>query len=140
LIGLIVGLAYFWMMFGRRRPSGWSNDTRSLIELIGAAILFLICAAAWIPGGRKRPALHFSQSDVQFLFTAPFTRKELIRYKLLRSQSGVLIGSAFMTLIFRPSSLANNWMFYAGIALTMTILNLHFTGISLSRESLGSHG
>jgi len=149
LIGMVVGLAYFWMMFGMPRtsrqrvfvPAASSAEigVRSPFELGGAAFLFVLCATAWIPAGRKRPALNFTQSDVQFLFTAPFTRRELIRYKLLRSQTGVLIGSAFMTLFFRRWSLAS-LIFFVGMALFMTILNLHLTGISLSRESLGSHG
>jgi ABC-2 type transport system permease protein len=148
LIGMIVGLAYFWMVFGMPRmsrqrfapaASSAESGVRSPFELGGAAFLFVLCATAWIPAGRKRPALNFTQSDVQFLFPAPFTRRELIRYKLLRSQTGVLIGSAFMTLVFRPWTIAS-LMFFVGMALFMTILNLHLTGISLSRESLGSHG
>ena len=148
LIGTVVALAYFWMVFGMpsasrqrffRAASPAASGVRSPFELGGAAFLFVICATAWIPAGRKRPALSFSQSDVQFLFPAPFTRRELIRYKLLRSQTGVLFGSAFMTLVFRPWNLGS-LMFFVGMALVMTILNLHVTGISLSRESLGSHG
>ena len=147
LIGMVVGLAYFWMVFATPRArlrfastvSPVASGVRSPFELGGAAFLFVACATAWIPAGRKRPALNFSQSDVQFLFPAPFTRRELIRYKLLRSQTGVLISSAFMTLVFRPWNLSS-LMFFVGMALFMTILNLHLTGISLSRESLGSHG
>jgi hypothetical protein len=147
---MVVGLAYFWMIFGlpraistRRAPpaaSSFNSGVRTPIELAGAAFLFVLCASAWIPAGRKRPALYFTQADVQFLFAAPLTRQQLIRYKLLRSQTGVLIGSMFMTVVFRPSSLANSWMFLLGIALTMTVLNLYTTGVSLRRESLGSHG
>lgn len=146
LIGTVVGLAYFWMVFWRptsRAPRGFSTffgAARLPMELMGSAVLFLIAASSWILPGKQRPALNFSQSDVQFLFPAPLTRRQLVHYKLLRSQLGVLIGSAFMTVLFRPASLANSWMFFAGMALTMTIVNLHLTGISLSRESLGSHG
>jgi hypothetical protein len=148
-IGTLVGLAYFWFVFWRPRsyrrqvPQGWTSmmgATRLPVELAGAAVLFLVSAASWILPGRQRPALFFSQSDVQFLFPAPLTRRQLVHYKLLRSQLSVLIGSAFMTLLFRPSSLLNSWMFFFGMALTMTILNLHLTGVSLSRESLSAHG
>jgi hypothetical protein len=149
LIGTFVGLAYFWMVFWRPRssrariPGGFTSmlsAARAPLELLGSGVLFLIAATSWILPGRQRPALFFSQSDVQFLFPAPLTRRQLIHYKLLRSQLSVLIGSAFMTILFRPSSLANGWMFFLGMALTMTIVNLHLTGVSLSRESLGSHG
>jgi hypothetical protein len=139
LFGTIVGLAYLWLVFGRRRPP--MAGARLPVELGGAAFLLVLCILSWIPQKRKRPPmLFFTQADVQFLFPAPLTRQELIRYKVLRSLVGVLIGSAFMTLVFHPSRFADNWMFFVGMALTMAILNLHLTGVSLSRGSLGSHG
>src|SRR5438093_157020 len=119
-IGMIAGLGYLWTVFLRPRArSGGSlgallatSGARLSIELAGATFLFLIAASAWIPS-RRRPALNFSRADIQFLFPVPLTRKELIRYKVIRSQVGVLIGSAIMTLFFRRASLAEGWMFFA---------------------------
>jgi hypothetical protein len=149
LIGLIAGLAYFYFFFWRPRgtPTGRATGMlaamsrmRPNIEFFGAAALFVIAALAWVWPSRSRPTLAFSKADVQFLFPAPFTRRQLIRYRVLRSQLGAFIGSAFMTLLFRPTGTANAWMFFLGIALLMAIVNLHLTGVSLSRESLGTHG
>lgn len=144
LIGLIVGLGYFWMMFGmpgrsRLRPPGPEvqsalHNVRLPLEIGGAAVLFLFCASAWIPQGPKRPTLNFTRSDVQFLFPAPLTRGELIRYKLLRTQVGILISSVFMTFVLRRFSPINGWVLFAGVALTLTILSLHLTGASLRRR------
>ena len=144
-IGMIAGLGYLWTVFLRPRArSGGSlgallatSGARLSIELAGATFLFLIAASAWIPS-RRRPALNFSRADIQFLFPAPLTRKELIRYKVIRSQVGVLIGSAIMTLFVRRASLAEGWMFFAGMALIFSILNLYSTGVSLSRGSLSA--
>jgi hypothetical protein len=109
------------------------------LELAGAAVLFMLAALSWLQP-RNRPALAFSRADVQFLFPAPFTRRELIRYKVMRSQVGILLGSAFMTLFFRPASLASGWTSFIGIALAMMAVNLHLMGVSLSRESMSAHG
>lgn len=149
LIGLVVGLLYFGTIFllprltsRRERPELESTQkaVQTYIELFGAQFLFVIAASAWIPLGKRGPALYFTPADVDFLFTAPLSRKELITYKLLRPQIGMFIGSLFMTLIFHPWSLANSWMFFLGVALTMNVLNIYMTGVSLRRESLGSHG
>jgi hypothetical protein len=149
-IGLIVGVAYFYFLFWRPRPSpsgggpggalAAMGHARPNVELIGAAVLFLITALAWVWPSKSRPALAFSRADVQFLFPAPFTRRQLIRYRVLRSQLGVVIGSAFMTLFLRPTSAANACMFFLGVSIIMAVINLHLTGVSLSRESLGTHG
>src|SRR5262245_32452451 len=87
LIGTIVGLSYLWLVFWRPRPrvtmpmtaGGSANPA---LELAGAAVLFTLAALSWVQP-RNRPALAFSRADVQFLFPAPFTRHELLRYKVL---------------------------------------------------------
>jgi len=144
-IGLIVGLGYIWTVFLRPRTRSGAatgalfatSDARLAIELAGATLLFLLAASAWLSSPKRRPALSFTRADIQFLFPAPLTRTELLRYKVVRSQVGVLVGSAFMTLVFRRGSLAGGWMFFAGMAIALTILNLYITGVSLSRGSVG---
>lgn len=149
LIGLIVGVLYFYfLMFRPSRGRSRSpidrfpaiDRFRGIVELAGTAMLFLSVALAWIWPGQRRPALAFSRADVHFLFTAPITRRQLVRYKVLRSQVGAVIGSAFMTIFFRPGNLADSWMFFVGLLLVMATLNLHMTAVSLSRSSLGQHG
>jgi len=144
LIGTMVGLSYLWLVFWRPRPRPAMPITATgsaypALELAGAAVLFMLAALSWLQP-RNRPALAFSRADVQFLFPAPFTRRELIRYRVIRSQVGILIGSAFMTLFFRPASLASGWTSFIGIALAMMAVNLHLMGVSLSRESMSAHG
>jgi hypothetical protein len=151
-IGSIAGIAYFYFLLWRPRGSSRGPGQgapgvlamiargRQMVELFGAGALFVVAALAWVWPSKSRPALAFTRADVQFLFPAPFTRRQLIRYKIVRSQLGALIGSALMTLFFRPSTLAGGWMFFVGISVVMAIVNLHLTGVSLSRESLGTHG
>jgi len=149
LVGSIIGVAYFYFLLWRPRPGprGVSGGVLPMLErahdavvIGGALMIFVVTALAWVWPGRNRPALAFSRADVQFLFTAPVTRRQLIRYRVVRSQIAALVGSAFMTVFFRPASLAGGWMFFLGLALAMVVINLHLTGVSLSRESLGTHG
>jgi hypothetical protein len=151
----VVGIAYFYFfLFRPRGRRGRGEDQgqgfpgfaatiaqgRVLVEL-GAAVLGLVVVAlAWIWPGTRKPALPFSRADVQFLFTAPISRRRLVRYRVLRSQIGTLFGSAIMTLIFRPTSLAGGWTFFVGMALGMAIVNLHLTGVSLNRAHAGEGG
>jgi ABC-2 type transport system permease protein len=144
-LGLLFGIGYFYLFFFRRH-AGSSGLLQLLsrveepVELAAAFLLFLFAALIWVWPTQSRPALAFTRADVQFLFTAPITRPQLVRYKIVRSQLGALFASALFTLFFRPASLSGGWIFLLGISLILAILNLHLTGVSLSRESLGTHG
>jgi len=140
LIGLIIGAAYFVSIFGRSylmpsrsRPgiTGAFGRGEGAVEIAAVGLLGVI-ALAWLWPGRRSPALAFSQADVQFLFTAPITRRRLVRYRLVRSQLASLAGSAIITLFMHPVRLAQAGMLWCGIVLIMAIVNLHLTGISLT--------
>jgi hypothetical protein len=105
----------------------------------GAVFLFVIAAGAWIMPGAGRP-IEFTRSEVQFLFQAPVTRRQLLHYKLLRGQLGSLLSSAVATIFLRPSSFAAAWMFFLGLWILFAILRLHFMGVVLRRQSLAQHG
>ena len=93
LAGLVVGVLYLYLIFlrpGSRagRPDMGAGFTQFPAEAMQAAmsvVLFLVVALAWLVPG-KRGAIEFTRSEVQFLFTAPVTRRQLIHYKLLRGQ------------------------------------------------------
>lgn len=149
LIGSVVGIAYFvlilWRPFSRRRaapPGGPSGGAAGVVDLLGrspagqlgaTALLFVVVAVAWVWPSHRRPALAFTRADVQFLFTAPIPRWRLVRYKVMRSQLAGAFGSALVTLFMRPTSLIQGWTFFIGLSLTMAVLNLHFTGVSLTQ-------
>ena len=43
--------------------------------------------------------IEFSRAEVQFFFQAPISRRQLLHYKLLRSQLALIFGTAFATII-----------------------------------------
>jgi len=148
LLGMIAGLAYFYFLVWRpRSPSGRPQTgvltilerMRGTIEIGGSLLLGLVAALSWILPQRGSP-LQFTRAEVQFLFTAPVSRRTLVRYKLFRTQIGVILGAALLTVFFRPSSSAGGWMFFAGMTIVTTIVSLHGVGAGLRRASLAGHG
>jgi hypothetical protein len=147
LIGLIVGAVYFYLMFfrrGVRGPRGAAGPAMMAklaggLQLGGSVILMVVAAAAWVLPGAGTP-IAFSRPEVQFFFTAPVTRRELLHYKLLRSQIGILISSAITTLVLRPASLGGSWMFLVGLWTVLVAVRLHLMGVALTRSSLLQHG
>ena len=131
------------------RTSRNGYPTGSIIKLIstfsdpavavGSIVLFALAALAWLWPG-SRPALSFSRAEVQFLFQAPLSRRQLVHYKLIRTQVGTLFGSAITTLFLRPGSLTIAWTFSVGLWLLFSIISLHAIGISLTRQSVSKFG
>ncbi len=146
LLGMMLGLAYFYWVFWRPRGNaGFRQGFASMfggtagIELALVTLLFLLAALSWA-WPRSTPALPFTRADVQWLFTAPISRRRLVAYRLWRSKIGALVGSLIFTLLFRPSSVAGGWTLFLGMALMMTTVSVHLTGVSLSRDALRTSG
>ena len=153
LIGLIVGGAYiYFFVFARafrgstpRRPNGPASPLAALariapwIQFVGSFALFVFAALVWLWPGARQP-IEFTRAEVQFLFTAPLTRRELLHYKLLRSQLGLLFGSAIATIILRPASFFRGWTFFVGIWILLSVWRFYSIGVALSRESIARHG
>jgi len=146
VIGLVVGLLYFYVAFVRRgprpRPAAGTEAfaaAAGALQLFGSLLLMFVAASAWvIPGAGQ--ALAYSRAEVQFLFAAPVTRRQLVHFKLWQSQVAILIGSAVTTLIMRPGSLAAGWTLLAGVWVVLMTLRLHLMGVALRRASLAAHG
>lgn len=152
LIGMIAGLLYMWTFVFRnlfRGPSpGRGGSAGALTAMtqnagpfmaIGAVLLFIFTALSWLWPGRK-PALTFSRAEVQFLFQAPLTRRQLVHYRLVRSQVGTIFSSVITTLLLRPGSLAMGWTTTVGLWLMFSIMSLHSIGLSLSQQSVRKAG
>ena len=146
VIGLIVGLLYFYVFLfrgsGRRRPADDLPVVAAVagpMQLIGSLFLLATAALAWVWPGSGQP-LAYSRAEVQFLFPAPVTRRQLVHYKLMRSQLAILFSSAIATLVLRPGSLMTGWTLMAGLWVVMMTVRLHLMGVALRRASLVAHG
>jgi len=138
LVGFMAGLAYIWFVglrrvfmmgqlrhgtFGVRIPvSPFMTDCIALIALV--PILF-VWALPDETGG-----LVFSEAEIQFLFPAPLSRRQLLLYKVLRQQPQILISAAMMSLFgFGVSH-------FVGLWLAFVTLSIYFTAAGLGRARL----
>jgi ABC-2 type transport system permease protein len=144
-VGVVVGALYFYFMVFRtnaRHQVSAGSVLTSIAEplrLIVAMLLLVVAAAAWVLPGLGR-ALQFSRAEVQFLFTAPVTRRSLVQYAVLRGLLSLLLSSAFTTVFLRPSSLVSAWSLIVGMWLVMLTIRLHLMAAALGRRSLAQHG
>src|ERR1051325_8944729 len=120
LAGAIVGGAYFYFYFVRPfsygrigSHSASSPDDLAFYTSIGAFVLSIFVLLAWIIP-HERAALAFTEAEVAFLFPAPISRRGLIHFKLLRSQTAILFTSFFFTLVSRRFGGGNAWIHAAG--------------------------
>lgn len=148
LVGSIFGIAYITYFailrnpgFSRGRGAAAANFARVAgpMELGGAFFLLVLAALVWVLPAARSP-LRFSPSEIQFLFPAPITRRQLLQYRLLRAQLGLLFGSVMATVFMRPTSFSNSWKFVTGLWLILMTSRIYFTGVSLYREGLRQRG
>jgi len=150
LLGAIAGGLYFYFYFFRYLFRGMGSDGRHtmnagippeylpLAEAAGALILFIIVVFAWLVPG-DRAALTFTEAEVAFLFPAPVTRRNLIHFKLIRSQLRILFSALLLT-IFSHRLGGQAWIHALGWWLILSTLSLHFLGASFARTLLLDRG
>jgi hypothetical protein len=146
-IGFVLGLGYFWMVFGRhlftisrdvaaaRGRAPLPALTGSPFEIVAPVFLLLVFVGIWLFGGDMR-ALAFSEAEVTMLMTAPVPRRGLVLYKLAQSQILILINVLIWTFILRRgSSTLPGPLSALSVWVVFTTLNLHRMGEALTRAS-----
>jgi hypothetical protein len=127
---------YIGSMILSRRSSGVFgvgplNSTRARSVAVGVATLLL--ASAWVLP--VAAALRFTSAEIQFLFTGPITRRQLIGYKLSRILFGAAGTGAFLTVFVGPAHLVPALAFAVKSALIVMILTLHGVGVATYRSN-----
>ena len=142
LIALLLGVAYLYVVVVHQRPTpaAPSFETSRWAELLLATGVMVAVAWAWIIGSERR-ALAFSPAEVTFLFAGPVTRRELVRFKLLVSQTVVLFNVVLWTFLLSRERLGvSPWLRALSLWVLLTTLSLHRLGASFVRTSLLEHG
>lgn len=131
LLSFLVGMAYFWFAALRHLFTGRSlmlPVIELFVDLAAVVVLFMMILAWALP--KQSAALAFSEAEIQFLFPAPITRRQLLVYKILRAQPQVFISAAVMTLLmFRGSKFIGVWACFIA-------LSVYFTFVALGRARL----
>src|SRR5471030_196562 len=150
LIGAIAGAAYLYGSFfarfqtsrsrtrsGRPLPTSLASLSSSAPAFAGL-LLMVVAVGAWI-FPVDSGLLAFSDPELQFLFPAPVSRRQLLIHRMLRSQLGMLFGAVMIGIIsgfsFPGSSRLQNAI---GVWILMVTGKIYFTGVTLARARLGS--
>ena len=154
LVGAVVGVAYiYFSFFARFRVSRASAARRSVRQaqlpapvaalmasgpaLAGLALM-VVTAASWIMPFNSG-LLEFSDAEIQFLFPAPVSRRQLLVHRMLRSQLGMLFGAVVIGFASGVSlSGFSRLRISVGAWVLLVTAKIYFTGITLSRVRLGS--
>lgn len=140
LVALILGLAYLWIVVVRQRPGPGSGAEPAWIGPAAALAVAGVMAWSWIFAAERR-VLAFTPAEVTFLFPAPVTRRQLIHFKLLRSQLVILLNTVLWTLILSRDRFGSGvWLRAVAVWVLLTTLSLHRLGASFVRGSLAAHG
>ncbi|MBZ5557541.1 MAG: putative ABC exporter domain-containing protein [Acidobacteriia bacterium] len=156
LLGAIAGIAYFYFaIFARLRGAraGTARAGRNGRPLpvlpqtllhaggpIAGAGLLVLAALAWLVPA-KSSLLEFTEPEVQFLFPAPVSRRDLLVYRILRSQIALVFGAVISALFVPAAAIAPRLRFAAGMWVLFVTIRVYFAGVTLARSRLaGSTG
>ena len=151
LIGAIVGGAYlFFALYGRTRsrrppPSAAAPGARRATNLIatvaatapalGGFALLIAAAISWLmPFGSG--LLEFTPAETAILFPAPVARRQLLFYRLMRSQWAVFFGAVVMSLAYPIASIPARVRGLLAVWLILMTAHVFFTGVTLSRPQV----
>jgi hypothetical protein len=148
---LIVAVGFFGLMFlsslvtlmvGALSPD-IAKMNRQMVEasipyfqtlgpLVLLVLILLSVASNW-----GETAIYFTPADVDFLFAAPFSRRELLYYKLIQSiRTGVIVGTIFALVAVRYTPLfAAAWL---GSVLTLLFLNAVTLSVTLLSQTVSA--
>ncbi len=135
LLSFIAGLAYVWFFALRHMFDGRSAvrnmglpTTDFFVDLVALLVLAMMVLAWALP--KQSAGLTFSEAEIQFLFPAPITRRQLLFYKVLRAQPQVFISAVVITLVmFRGAMFIGVWACFIA-------LSIYFTLVALGRARL----
>ena len=152
LFGAIAGGAYFYftifarMRTGRtslrrRRTSAPPPDVMTALAAAGPAVaglLLMVVTAIGSAVPMTSSLLVFSEAEIQFLFPAPVSRRQLLLHRMMRSQLGILFGVLIFSLFFPTTS--GFVRLRTGIAMWVLFATgkIYFAGISLLRTRMAA--
>ena len=116
-------------MRGRPEVSGYTGMAAPYLPLV----LLAMFLQSVLGRGGGAMLLSFSPAEVDFLFAAPFRRRDLLLFKLVRKGMGLVVGSLAMSLT--PFLMFfNDWLsMFVGVALALAFVMLASLAAALGR-------
>lgn len=149
MVGAVAGLAYLtFTLFirqrayavrdGRRGPAAGATAASGFTlmgPVAGGVLLACAALASWVlPFGSG--LLEFSRAETAFLFPSPMSRRQLVIYRLLRSQFAVFTGAVIMALAYPTGSLFARLRGLVGVWVVLMTSHVFFTVVTLARTRL----
>ena len=140
MVGFLLGAAYFAMIF--TRPGGRSGRAPAslqlpaqggdLLLLAGAAALAVVALLLWL-FRKGQPSLGFSETEIQFLFPAPVSRRALLHYALLKAQLPILLSALIITVVSGRRGGGTAILTGAGLWLLLTATHFHNLALAFTK-------
>jgi hypothetical protein len=118
-------------------PATQEQDHTENFRVYGPAVLFSYCVLATLFSKGER-GLYFSPAEVNLLFSGPFTRRQLLIYKITTTTLFILPTTLFLTFVLRMHA---HWFLAAflGLFLAFLFMQLFQMALNLGATALGSH-
>ena len=138
-IFFLLGLAAVLMWLGPQVMMALVNagqprvDQQVLRDVLPLGMLGMVLMS--ILGATRVEGIHFTAAEVDFLFSGPFSRRQLLVYKLSSGVLAWLFGSLLFSIMLMRY--ANHWVAaFVGLFLAMAFMQLLTTAIVLAGQSL----
>lgn len=139
LVPALFAVVYFWLSFGmpglrESRLDRTPTDYAGLIRLFVGPGIGLLLTMGWLAAS-GRPAPGFTRPEAAQLFVLPLSRRDLIRYRLLRPQLVFLLLACFAALgALRSDAFSPLFAWCAAyVVLNVLSLNTMFASLLMNR-------
>ncbi len=141
LLGLLAMFGYFFLIFrnpGSRHAASGAAVARES-TLYGFGVFYLLQVLLFHLFGSRRGLL-FSPSEVQFLFPAPVTNRQVLIFKWMTAQIGLFISSLILSLIVSRYGIFSMRYGIPGFWVAHNVLYLHNQSMNLILPFLRERG
>ncbi len=144
LAAVVMGMLYIWWALFRNAQLGGGGPLASIVKTdvavpIASAVMLLSAARWWVFGG-ERSALAFTPAEVQFLFPAPVSRRQLVHAKLVRMQLVILLNTLIFSVLLRGSGgTVEGWQRGLSLWMLFSTLALHRLGATIVHANAMEH-
>ena len=143
LVGTLIGAAYFiWLLTPRRGQEvelrGLTTTLEALggpLQVVAAVILAASLSVAWLMLP-SRPRLPLDEAEILTLTTAPLTRRQVLRYALIKSQLSIVL-SVFILFVLTGRS-AERLQLLPAYWLLLTVMDLHFKAVGMTKARVAA--